>query len=251
MTPEFLLGDDDLPEGPSLLGDPPPSVFEVEITDLYGNVLTWNVNGFTESQIRNYSDLSFEAGVSEERSATLTLSLYEPAIQHLVYVSTYGHIVAVLGRMIRIKYRGETEFWGLVTSPKFSTSSANGVIGCFGPTYKLRHRHVNNGDDIAGPDEQHAVHNPTDWTTVKAAVEAAYDTPDQYSENIPDIGVVVENVDATTAPDGLWTAVTRGNGNWEIIEEISQTQLVEFDIVPYDPPADELPFDTTLYEVTP
>lgn len=226
-------------------------VFDVEITDLYGNVLTWTVDGETHSQLEQYTGLSFEVGVSEERTATLTISLYEPAIQHLVYVGPYGHLIAVLGRMVRIKYRDETEFWGPVTAPKFSTESSNGVIGCFGPTYKLRHREVNNGDDVVGPDDQHPVQNPTDWTTVKAVVEAAYDTPGQYAENIPDIGVTVENVDAIHAPAGLWTSITRGRNNWDIIEEIAGTVMVEFDVVPYDPAADELPFDTTLYEVTP
>lgn len=241
------------PSGDGVPDFPGPTVFQIEITDLYGNVLTWTDELENErTQIDQYTELSVELGVSEERTATFTLSVYHPAVALLKLVTEAGKVVPALARMARIKYRGTTIFWGLITNPRYSTERANVVAGCQGPTFKLRHRQLNLGDDIVGPDEQHTVHNPSDHTTMKAIVEAAYDTPSQYSENIPDIGVLVENVSGVDAPEAFWADIQRGDKNWDKFVEISESAYGgEFDVVPYDPTDDELPFDTTLVEVDP
>ena len=84
---------------------------------------------------------------------------------------------------------------------------------------------------------------------MEAVVNAAKDTADQYALNIPDIGVLTENVDAVNAPDAFWTQIERGSNNWDKIIEIGQSPYgAEFDVVPYDPTEDEIPFDTTYYE---
>lgn len=227
-----------------------PQVFKVQITDLYGRVLTWtDALGVTHNTIEQYTGLAVGMGVSEERTARITLSLHHPAVQHLTMVTTSGNVVAALGRMLRVKYLDTTIFWGLVVQPKFSTERATAELNNQGPTYKLRHRQLNYSDAIVGTEES-PEHNPSDWRTVKAIVEAAHDTKSQYAENIPDIGVVVENVDAVNAGAGFWTDIQRGEKNWDKIEEIAESITgPEFDVVPYDPTEDELPFDTTLVPV--
>lgn len=227
-------------------------VFDVQITDLYGTVLTWTDElAVVHTTVDQYSNLSVSLGVSEDRTATLTLSLYNPFVQHLIMVNGDGKVIATLGRMVRIKYRGTTIFWGLVVSPKFSTEKGEVEVACQGPTYKLRHRELNYSDSIVGPDED-PVHNPSDHTTMKAIVEAAYDTTSQYAENIPDIGVLVENVSGPDAPAAFWTDARRGANNWDKLIEVSESLYGgEFDVVPHDPTVDELPFDTTLVEVVP
>jgi hypothetical protein len=248
----MLIPAPDLLPGPDLLPEESggPVVFRVQITDLYGNVLPWtDAFGGSHDWIDQYSDLSVTAAVSDDRQAQVTLSLYHPAVANLIMVTDSGNRVAALGRMIRIKFRQTTIFWGIVVQPRFSTERAQVELSCQGPTYKLRHRQLNLGDDIVGTEEE-PTHNPSDWTTVQAIVEAAYDTVSQYAENIPDIGVVVENVDAPEAPDAFWTDIQRGEINRNKIDEICESAYgPEYDVVPYDPAPSELPFDTTLVPV--
>lgn len=236
-------GDGSTPGG----GLPPANpVFVVEITDLYGNVLR-NEGHATVDQ---YTGLSISCAVSEDRSGTLTMSLYHPLVAKLIMVNDDGKVIAVLGRMVRIKYRGTTQIWGLVTAAKFSTEKATVDLGIQGPTYKLRHRNVNYSDPFVGPDDA-PIHSPADWTTMKAVVEAAYDTQDQYSQNIPDIGVQVINIDAVDAADGFWVDIQRGSYNWTVLTDLAESIYgAEFDVIPHDPTEDELPFDTTLYIVS-
>lgn len=250
MLPGLLPSGDLLPGDPGYYG---PQVFQVQITDLYGNVLTWtNEFGATQAWIEQYTALSVSLAVSDDRTASVTLSLYHPAVALLIKVNEAGDRIATLARMIRIKYRGTTIFWGLVVTPKISTEKAQIEINCQGPTYKLRHRQLNLGDDIVSPDDPSAprVQNPSDWSTMKAIVEAAYDTPGQYALNIPDIGVLVENVSGVDAPEAFWTQIERGSNNWDELQQVTESAFGgEFDVIPHDPTPHELPFDTTLVPV--
>lgn len=251
-SPDLYPGDDIYPGMLVAEGTGEPTVFTVEITDLYGNVLTWTDELMNvHTTVEQYTGLSFSLPISDDRSASLTLSVYNPACANLPLVTEGGNIVMALGRMVRIKFRGVTQFWGLITAPKVSTEKATVELTCQGPAFKLRHRQLNLGDDIVGTEEA-PIHSPSDWTTMKAIVEAAYDTTDQYEQNIPDIGITVENVSAVEAPAEFWTDIQRGDNNWDVLTEVASSAYgAEFDIVPYDPTEDELPFDTTLVEVTP
>jgi hypothetical protein len=222
------------------------TVFEVQVTDLYGNVLTWtDENEVVHDHVEQYSNLSVDLPISDDRSAKLTLSLYDPNVQNLVFTS-HGHRIAALGRMIRIKYRGRTIFWGIVTEPKFSTRTKQVEINCQGPTYKLKHRELNYSDPIVS-DTEVPIHNPSDHRTIKAIVVAAHDTPSQYDLNIPDIGVFVTNVSGKTAPSSFWTEIQRGSNNWEKLIAVAESAYGgEFDVVPYDPREDQLPFNTSM-----
>lgn len=233
---------------------PAPSTFEVYLTDLYGNVLTWVDDvGVTESQIKQYTSLSVQLTVNDDRTAKVTLSLYHPAVQNVVKVSG-EHRIAALGRMVRIRYRGTTIFWGPITQPKFSAASGTVELQCQGPCFKLRHRELNYSDpivtsDTAEPGSADVVQNPSDWRTIKAIVEAAYDLPSQYDINVPDIGVNVVNVSGKNAPAAFWIEIERGSKNWDKIQEVTESYYGgEFDVVPHDPSSDELPFDMTMYE---
>jgi hypothetical protein len=241
LSPDVLPSPDLLP---GLGGE---MVFTVQITDLFGNVLTWTDElGGVHDTVEQYSNLSFTCPISDSRSASLTLSLYNPFVQHLVLVNDAGKIIGALARMVRIKYRSTTRFWGFITTPKYSTERATVEINCIDPGYRLRHRQLNLSDDVVGPSEEAPVHNPSDWTTMKKIVDAAKSTPDQFASNIPDIGIDVEHIDAVTAPDAFWTDIQRGSNNWDKLTEISEGPFgAEFDIVPYDPAPGETPFDTT------
>lgn len=247
-----LLPGGDMPADTSASAYPVvPQLFEVQITDLYGNVLTWTDDlGIQHTTVEQYSNLSVSMEVSQDRTASFTLSLYNPAVALLSFTSEGSYKIGALGRMARIRYRGETIFWGLIVNPKYSTQNGTVTVECQGPTFKLRHRHLNLGDDLVGANEGSAPHVPSDHTTMKQIVEAAYDTPSQYAENIPDIGVVFENVSGEEAPDAFWTQLMRGDGNWDKFTEVAESAYGgEFDVVPYDPAHDELPFDTTLVPV--
>jgi hypothetical protein len=222
-------------------------VFDVFITDLYGTVLTWTDDvGAVHNKIEQYTDLSVDREISDDRKAKLTVSIYDPSLRNLIFVG-HDHKIAALGRMIRIKYRGHSIFWGIVTQPKINTQKAQVEINCQGPAFKLRHRELNYGDEIVTREGDNAVRNPSDHRTMKAIVYAPRDTPAQYDENIPDIGIVVHNVSGPNAPAAFWTQIERGSNAWErLIEVASSAYGGEFDIVPYNPHADEIPFDTTM-----
>lgn len=249
---DVLPSPDILPGMADVGGSTGGMVFRVEITDLYGTILPWtDALGGIHSTVEQYTGLSFTLPISDDRSASLTLSVYNPAVANLPVTTEGGNVVMPLIRMVRIRFRGVTQFWGLITAPKVSTEKATVELNCQGPAFKLRHRQLNLGDDIVGTEES-PIHSPSDWTTMKAIVEAAYDTTDQYAQNIPDIGITVENVSAVEAPAEFWTDIQRGDNNWDALTEVAASAYgAEFDIVPYDPAPDEIPFDTTLVEVTP
>lgn len=218
-------------------------VFDVEITDLYGNVL---------APVPQYTDVWFQPEVSNDRSGNLILSVYNPAVPFLTFVNPDGKLVPALGRMVRIKYRDVTQLWGIIVKPEMSTESKQITMTIQGPAAtKLRHRQLNYGDDIVGTDDT-PVHSAADWTTMEKIVDAAKDTPGQYALNIPDIGVNVVNVSGVAAPPDVWTDIERGSNNWDKLTEVGDSAIGgEFDVVPHDPTEDELPFDTTMVEVIP
>lgn len=247
-APDLVPSSDLLPGDSATSG---PQVFKAQITDLYGTVLTWtDALGITHEWIEQFTNVSVDLTINDDRAASVTLSLYHPAVALISFTNAKGDLIGTLGRMLRITYRDQTIFWGLIVNPKASTQSGTVTLGCQGPTYKLRHRQLNYGDSVTSPEDGATVQNPSDHTTIKKIVEAAYDTPSQYAENIPDIGVQVVNVSGVDAPDGFWTEIERGSNNWDKLQEVCESAYGgEFDVVPHDPSPDELPFDTTLVPV--
>ena len=218
-------------------------VFEVEITDIYGNVLA------TPTQ---FSGLSATLPIAEARTGKVTLSNYDPATAWLVWTNGGGHKIAALSRMVRLKYRGYTLIWGFVHSPKWSTDRAQVEINIVDPTIKLKHRQLNLSDDITSPENSdEVIQNPSDWRTVRDIVEAAYNTKSQADANVPDIGIEVTNIDALNATDAFWVEIQRGSNNWDKILEVSKGPYgPEFDVVPHSPDPSEIPFDATPVTVT-
>lgn len=211
-------------------------IFDVQITDLYGTVL---------ATVTQYTGLEVTAPISDDRSGKVEISHYDPAVADLVFTA-HGHRIGALGRMVRVKYRGTTVLWGLVTAPKFSSERAKVTVNLIGPSFKLRHRQINYSDWFVTSDKGDVVHMPNDWTTIREIVEAAYDNDDQAAINVPDIGITVVNVSGDTADPGSWTQLERGANNWDKITEIFNGPFAgEFDVVPYDPAAGETPFTST------
>jgi hypothetical protein len=211
-------------------------VFDVEITDLYGSVL---------ATVERYSGVEVALALGEDRSGKVDVSVYHPAVAELSFAGLSGHRIGALGRMLRIKYRGDTQVWGIQTQPKWSTRGSTVSVPAQGPGFRLKHRHLNYGDSIVG-EEEAPLQNPSDYRTMRAIVEAVYDNADQRAINVPDIGILAGVNSGPEAPAGFWTQIERGSNTWDKLIEVARSIYgAEFDLAPYDPAAGETPFDAS------
>lgn len=212
-------------------------VFDIEVTNLYGETL---------ATVARYQQVKVRAAVSEDRSYSAAMSLYEDAVAELSSTGFSGHKIGALSRMLRIAYRGEPFVWGPITNPKYTTQNGGSVtvvgLGPLGD--KMARRQLNYGDDIVGESAGPAPQNPSDYTTMRKVIQAAYDTADQRAINVPDIGIFPGTNSGPVAAAGFWTQIERGANNLDKLDELSKSITgSEWDCPPYLPGAGETPFD--------
>lgn len=212
------------------------ATFEVEITNLQGTVLATPVN---------FKDLKIEWPISDVRTASFSLSLYDPAVAQLRSIDGQGKLWGALSRMVRIRYRGHLLFWGIITEPKARASGKRIQVNAADPIYRLMRRQLNYGDSVVGPSDGPAPQNPSDFTTMRAIYQASFNTEDQYDAGIPDIGIFNGSNSAIAAPDGYWTTCERGANVFDKFQEVGRSATgAEWTLGVREPEEDDVPFNS-------
>lgn len=220
--------------------------FEVEITDLHGNVLATTRDdraregpgGSDPDVFRNYSDLEVPTPLSDYREARVTLPLESVAVPHLYFMGATDaggneYLIGALGRMLRIYFTFKTQpiFWDVIWEPVYNADAGTvQIVAQSGP--RLRAHFARYADDVVGPSGGPQPDNPLDYTTMRKLVEAAENTPTQ--NNYPHLGIKPDGV-ADIITSGSTKKIDRGAPIWEEMIGVHETRYgPDFDIEPRD-----------------
>lgn len=189
------------------------AAFDVEITDLRGFILATtraDRDGMAPDDgdpvvFRDFSDLEVSVPLSDTREARVTFDIYSDAAQFLWYDGIEDdeenvYRIGALGRMVRIYLRtlDQPVFWGVIVLARWNAQSARVEVTAQDQSFRLKKHFARYGDVVVGDSgDLTPPQSPTDYTTIRALVEAAENTPAQ--SNYPPLGIDI----ASGTNDGL------------------------------------------------
>lgn len=207
-------------------------VFEVEITNLQGEVLATTRDdrdgtgpGDADPLVfNNYSGLSVEIPLSDSRTASVSFNLANPVVEHLSFDGTADADavqwkIGALGRLLRVYYRTDDNpqpvFWGPILMQTADFSAGTVTVNAVDPTLRLKHHYVNYSDpQLIGsvptdPTAQNTHSTPQDYRTVMDLIVAAQNLGSQNA--YPDLGIKEDGTNGATAtPWSIFTDATGG-----------------------------------------
>lgn len=185
-------------------------IFQVEITDLDGNVV---------ADVTQREQTECPVPINDGRTASVRIPI--------------GHAAAAevksLERMLRVYYRPDDNddpaFWGVIGDPDWHFKEGYVDVPAADQWFRLNRSFARFGDDVVGPStDPHPPNSPTDYTTIRKLIVAAENTAAQQLAGYPDLGIKRTGTgasnSASAAAGGHTMQIERGSNIAQKIMEI-------------------------------
>lgn len=184
----------------------------------------WRLTQFTDGQV--------EIPLNDQRTAKVTISVYDPACQDIL----------PLERFLHVRYLGKVVFWGPMTDPVWDVTDGTVTINALGAEWRSSKAFVREGDTINGvvvgnsdtdPDGTVGVDCPITSDGMWDIVSTSFNTDEQAARGVPDIGI-----DRGLTGDGGSTEtikVSRGDETFGTVQKFGEALLgPDFSFEPQD-----------------
>ena len=185
-------------------------IFQVEITDLMGEVL---------ATVSQREDTGVPIPLNDGRTASVRIPISHAAAAE----------VKPLTRMLRVWYRpddnDDPDFWGVIADPDWHFQDGYVDVTAVDAGFRLNRAFARFGDAVVGASsDKHPPNSPTDYRTIRFLILAAENTAAQAAAGDPDIGIKRTGTgtsnDASEADSGYTMQVERGSNVAQKIQEI-------------------------------
>ena len=221
-----------------------PGFFRIKLTSLHHPGDT-PIPAATLARLEDFTDASVTIPINDQREATVTISMDDPAATVVEPYKTLLHVTYVT------PIASYLVFWGIVTQPVWDSSQETLTIPAVDMALKLQNRQVRfgtrilNGSDNADEpnpfngtgDKRSTGHVPVDYVGIGWLRDAARNNGPQNARGVPPLGIT-DGIN-TASPLELDTPykieARRGDILWDVLQQIISYQVSpDFELEPRD-----------------
>lgn len=226
-----------------------PGFFRIKLTSLHHPAIVDPPQDAqpprTLARFEDFTDAGVTIPINDQREATVTISMNEPACAAVKPYETLLHIVYATPNSAYLV------FWGIVTQPVWNSEQETVTIPAVDMSLKLQNRQVRFGTRILNgsddPDEPNPFngagskrstgHVPLDYVGIGWIRDAARNNQPQNDRGVPPLGIT----DGTNTADPLpldtpyKIEARRGDTLWDVWQQIIGYQVApDFELEPRD-----------------
>jgi hypothetical protein len=226
-----------------------PGFFRIKLTSLHYPAVTREgftprdaVRAQTLALLEDYSNAEVVIPINDARTASVTISMDDPAAAHVRPYSTLLHITYVSPRHAHLV------FWGILTQPEWNSASETVKLNAVDMSLRLQHHYVRwgdqilNGSDATGTVEEFGYtvdnlpnpHNTPGWKRSSGRIpldhvglrwlrDAADNEAYQDARGVPPLGIMDGFNDVVALPDDTphIMEIGRGDNVWEQMQALN------------------------------